>query len=213
MELYGACGASSAPCGGVHHILSTHNSGTLWKRYRKLTDHGNACRQLRCVSVHYCALRKCCGNLLFLGPWTKFLNNQMSVRAWLSFCTIYWKTPAIEFVAFACFWPFPTVLQTSTSDPHSSVFVTPCVQPPTTKSNHRQINSRPMRRGCSPLCPEVSKKDTSLHETQTVGSLIVMYISVTSITTTASLSHHVVRLRRITDVSVENVISLPGSQS
>ena len=25
--LYGACGASSTPCGGVHHILSPHNSG------------------------------------------------------------------------------------------------------------------------------------------------------------------------------------------
>jgi len=62
--LYGACGASSAPCGGVHQILSPHNSGTLRKRYRKLTDHGNACGPLQCVAVcttvHYGALRKRC---------------------------------------------------------------------------------------------------------------------------------------------------------
>jgi len=55
---YGACGASSAPCSGVHHILSPHNSGTLWKRYRKLTDHGNACGPLKCVVVHYDALQR-----------------------------------------------------------------------------------------------------------------------------------------------------------
>ena len=49
--------ASSTPCSGVHHILSPHNSGTLWKRCRKLTDHGNASRRLWCVTVHYGALQ------------------------------------------------------------------------------------------------------------------------------------------------------------
>ena len=65
--LYGACGASSAPCGGVHQILSPLYSGTLPKRYRKLTDHGNACGPLWCVAVHYGvfgALRKRCGSLV-----------------------------------------------------------------------------------------------------------------------------------------------------
>ena len=55
--LHGACGASSTPYGGVHHILSPLNSGTLWKRYRKLTGHGIACGPLHCVVVHYGVLQ------------------------------------------------------------------------------------------------------------------------------------------------------------
>jgi len=42
--------ASSTPCSGVHHILSPHNSGTLRKHYRKLTDHGpRGCLQTTAV--------------------------------------------------------------------------------------------------------------------------------------------------------------------
>jgi len=63
VELCGARGANSTPCNEVHHILSPHNSSTLRKRYRKLTDHGNACGQLWCVAVDYSALRKRSGSL------------------------------------------------------------------------------------------------------------------------------------------------------
>jgi len=48
----------------IAHETPLHiNGGTLWKRYRKLTDHGNACGSLRCIPVHYSALRKRCGGL------------------------------------------------------------------------------------------------------------------------------------------------------
>jgi len=71
--LYGACGASSAPCGGVHQILSPLNSGTLRKHYRKLMDHGNTCRPLPYIAVHYGVLR-CIAEMLWkpCGPLERF---------------------------------------------------------------------------------------------------------------------------------------------
>jgi len=65
--LYGACGTSSAPCGGVHHILSPlaiiavyHGKVTenLWTT-ETLADH---CCALRCTTVHYGVLQKRCGS-------------------------------------------------------------------------------------------------------------------------------------------------------
>jgi len=46
--------------------LPYNNGGTLQKRYRKLTDHGNVVDHggaLRCKMVHYGALQKRCRSL------------------------------------------------------------------------------------------------------------------------------------------------------
>jgi len=65
--LYGACGASSAPCGGVHHILSPRSLiavhyGNVTVSLRTTGTLADHCGALRCM-VHYGALRKRCGSL------------------------------------------------------------------------------------------------------------------------------------------------------
>jgi len=66
--LYGACGASSAPCSGVHHILSplviiAVHYGTVTESLRTTGTLADHCCALRCTKVHYSALRKRCGSL------------------------------------------------------------------------------------------------------------------------------------------------------
>jgi len=66
--LYGACGASSAPCGGVHHILSPLqlvHYGNVTESLRTTETLADYCgaSPLRCTTVHYSALQKRCGSL------------------------------------------------------------------------------------------------------------------------------------------------------
>jgi len=58
--LYNACSASSALCGGVHHILSPHNSGNVTESLRTTGSFADHCSALRCTTVHYGALWKPC---------------------------------------------------------------------------------------------------------------------------------------------------------
>jgi len=55
VELYGACIASSAPCGGVHHILSpiiAVHYGNVTESLRTMGTLTDNCGALRCTTVH-----------------------------------------------------------------------------------------------------------------------------------------------------------------
>jgi len=77
------CIASSAPSGGVHHIVSPpyNNGGTLWKRCQRLADHWNASRPLRCNTVHCGSSSAPCGGLHhILSPLTIMAVHYRHIR-------------------------------------------------------------------------------------------------------------------------------------